>query len=128
MSSNSVNDCIKLVVVGDGGVGKTAFIETYKQGKFYAETTMTVFSWSPEAMKDCTMIHRPIEFAVEGSGLWGEAIRQRRPLIVNDYNADHKSKKGLPEGHVPLTNLMVVPFVVEGKIGLRCSPARYLPP
>jgi GAF domain-containing protein len=48
--------------------------------------------------------------------VWGEAVRRRAPLILNDYTAAHEGKKGLPEGHVPLTRILVVPFFSRGKI------------
>jgi PAS domain S-box-containing protein len=35
---------------------------------------------------------------VENTGLWGEAVRQRRPIIINDY-ADHRSdSRDFPDG------------------------------
>lgn len=80
------------------------------------ESLMTIHSWSAEAMKDCSMREIPRVFPVHEGGLWAEAIRQRKPVILNDYAAWHQAKKGLPEGHVPLTNLLVVPFFSHGRI------------
>ena len=31
--------------------------------------------------------------------LWGEAVRQRRPVITNDYEAPNPKKKGNPDQH-----------------------------
>jgi PAS domain S-box-containing protein len=80
------------------------------------ESVMTIHTWSGEAMKDCAMADKPQQFPVCKSGIWAEAIRHREPLILNDYHAALTGKKGLPEGHVPLTNLLVVPFFVYGRI------------
>ena len=80
------------------------------------ESVMTIHTWSGEAMKDCSMVDKPQQFPVCKSGIWAEAIRHRKPLILNDYHAALTGKKGLPEGHVPLTNLLVVPFLVKGRI------------
>ena len=88
---------------------------------FYAfinedESVMTIHAWSGEAMRDCSLVDRPREFAIGTAGVWGEAVRRRAPLILNDYAAAHEGKKGLPEGHVPLTRILVVPFFSRGKI------------
>jgi PAS domain S-box-containing protein len=80
------------------------------------ESVMTIHSWSGDAMKDCSMVDKPCRFNIEEAGVWAEAIKQRKPFILNDYNVDHLAKKGLPEGHVDLTNLLVVPFFSQGRI------------
>jgi two-component system cell cycle sensor histidine kinase/response regulator CckA len=80
------------------------------------ESVMTIHAWSGEAMHDCSLVNKPQEFVVGMAGVWGEAIRRRTPLILNDYTAAHEGKKGLPSGHVPLTKLMVVPFISGGRI------------
>jgi two-component system cell cycle sensor histidine kinase/response regulator CckA len=80
------------------------------------ESVMTIHAWSGEAMQDCSLADKPQEFLVSEAGVWGEAIRRRAPLILNDYAAAHEGKKGLPPGHVPLTRLLVVPFFSAGQI------------
>jgi PAS domain S-box-containing protein len=80
------------------------------------ESVMTIHTWSGEAMKDCAMADKPQQYPVCKAGIWAEAIRRREPLVLNDYNAALTGKKGLPEGHVPLTNLLVLPILVNGRI------------
>ncbi|MBW1851988.1 MAG: PAS domain S-box protein, partial [Deltaproteobacteria bacterium] len=80
------------------------------------ESVMTIHAWSGEAMKDCSMVDTPTHFSISEAGLWGEVIRRREPLILNDYDAPHPGKKGLPQGHVQLTNLLIVPFMTQGRI------------
>jgi signal transduction histidine kinase len=53
---------------------------------------------------------------VSDAGLWGEAVRQRVPVIVNDYASPHPHKRGIPEGHVPLSRHMNIPVFDEGAI------------
>jgi len=79
-------------------------------------SAMAIHSWSGEAMKNCSMVNQPSVFAIDEAGVWGEAIRRRKPFILNDYRAGHPAKKGLPQGHVLLTNLLVVPFIKQGQI------------
>jgi len=80
------------------------------------ESVMTIFSWSGEAMKNCSMVDKPTYFKICEAGVWADAVRQRKPLILNDYSASYPSKKGYPQGHVELINLMVVPVFNEEKI------------
>jgi len=80
------------------------------------ETEMNVFGWSDNVMEMCTVANESLTFIVTDSGLWAEVIRQRHPIIVNDYSASHPHKKGVPEGHVDLLRLLVVPVFEDGHI------------
>jgi len=78
------------------------------------ETVLSMHSWSKQAMKECAILDKPIQYVVTETGLWGEAVRQRRPVITNDYAAPNPAKKGHPQGHVPVRRHMNVP-VFAGK-------------
>jgi PAS domain S-box-containing protein len=82
------------------------------------ETVMTMQLWSHQAMAECQVPGMPRLYPVESTGLWGEAVRQRRPIITNDYSAPNPWKKGTPEGHVKLVRHMNLPIIVGGKIVL----------
>ena len=73
------------------------------------ETDLTMHYWSKSAMQECGMIDKPIVYSVKETGLWGEAIRQRKPVITNDYAAPNSLKKETPAGPVRLTRHMNVP-------------------
>lgn len=79
------------------------------------ETVLTMYSWSKAALAQCEITEKPIIYPVEKTGLWGEAVRQRRPIITNDYAAS-KFKKGYPEGHVRVKRHMNVPIFDGDKI------------
>ena len=81
-----------------------------------AETVLTMHSWSKSAMKECEIADKPLTYPVETTGLWGEAVRQRKPIVTNNYNAPNPLKKGLPEGHVGLSRHMNVPTFDGGHI------------
>jgi len=78
------------------------------------ETVLTMHSWSRTAMKQCAMIDKPIVYPVETTGLWGEAVRRRKPIITNDYAAPEVRKKGYPQGHVEVVRHMNIP-VFDGE-------------
>lgn len=73
------------------------------------ETVLTMHSWSKNAMKQCVMKDKPNIYPIETTGLWGEVVRQRKPIITNDYPAPNPLKKGYPEGHVNVIRHMNIP-------------------
>ncbi|KAJ5071802.1 hypothetical protein M0811_09962 [Anaeramoeba ignava] len=66
--------------------------------------------WSANAMKNCKMLTKTLVYNVEETGLWGEAARQRKPIIDNDYSKPNPLKKGYPVGHVPIIRSLNVPI------------------
>jgi len=80
------------------------------------ETVLTMHSWSKTAMDQCAIIDKLIVYPIETTGLWGEAVRQRQPVITNDYAAPNPLKKGHPEGHVQVTRHMNVPIFDDQRI------------
>lgn len=73
-------------------------------------------SWSREVMRECTIINPQSCYELDKTGLWGEAVRQRRPILVNDFTAEHPLKKGYPEGHARLFKYLTVPVFSGGNI------------
>jgi len=73
------------------------------------ESVLTMHSWSKTAMAECAIEDKPVVYPVETTGLWGEAVRQRRPIITNDYGAPNPAKRGYPEGHVRVTRHLNIP-------------------
>ncbi|MBU1244344.1 GAF domain-containing protein [Myxococcota bacterium] len=80
------------------------------------ESVLTMHSWSRAAMAECAIIDKPIVYPVASTGLWGEAVRQRRPVLTNDYAAANPLKKGCPDGHVMMTRHMNVPVFDGNRI------------
>jgi len=78
------------------------------------ESVLTMHSWSKTAMAQCAILDKPIVYPVASTGLWGEAVRQRKPIITNDYAAPNPLVKGYPQGHVPVLRHMNVP-VFDGE-------------
>ncbi|MEN6406325.1 MAG: PAS domain S-box protein [Thermoguttaceae bacterium] len=73
------------------------------------ESELSLVYWSKVAQAGCSVADPPLTFKTEEAGLWVEAVRQRKPIITNDYAAANPLKRGLPEGHVPLVRHMNIP-------------------
>ncbi len=92
------------------------------------EGIMTIYSWSREAMAQCRVEGQPIVYRLADTGLWGEIVRQRKPIIINDYAAANPWKKGIPEGHVPMTRNLGIPvfdgdrIVAVAMVGNKAGP------
>jgi PAS domain S-box-containing protein len=89
----------------------------------------TLNSWSKDVMKECTILEKQTLYELDKTGLWGEAVRQRKPIITNDYKAENPWKKGYPEGHVHLTRHMNIPVFFDDRIvaviGVANKPSAY---
>ena len=73
------------------------------------ETVLTMQAWSKTAMGECAVTDKPLIYPLETTGLWGEAVRQRRPIITNDYASPNPYKKGYPVGHVAIRRHLNLP-------------------
>ncbi len=79
------------------------------------EKTLIMHSWSKRAMQECNIEHKKVVYPLEETGLWGEALRQRKAVITNDYLTSPK-KRGTPQGHVKILRHMNIPLLDKGKI------------
>lgn len=91
---------------------KIGYIYYYDEQKEF----FTLYSWSSSVMDQCALLEKLEVYELQKTGLWGEAVRQRKPIITNDYIAQVQYKKGYPEGHVPLTRHMNLPIFMGRKI------------
>lgn len=80
------------------------------------EKILNVYAWSQQAMKKCAVDHAGLQFPIADSGIWGNAVRERKPFVLNDYAQDAPHKKGIPAGHVSLTRMLSVPILMGDRI------------
>jgi PAS domain S-box-containing protein len=73
------------------------------------ETVLTIQAWSNEVKEQCAVPGDPLHFPLEKAGLWAEAVRQRQPIITNDYMAPNPGKKGCPASHLELRRHLNIP-------------------
>jgi hypothetical protein len=83
------------------------------------QDVLTMTGWSQSAMTNCALINKPIVYKLNETGLWGDAIREKKPVISNDYkNLVKPTKKGYPKGHVDVRKHMNLPIYENGLIVL----------
>lgn len=73
-------------------------------------------SWSNDVMKECKIVEKQTRYELDKTGIWGEAVRQSKPIIVNDFQAPHPLKKGYPDGHAHLNRFLTVPIFSNDRI------------
>ncbi len=88
---------------------------------YYYDDTKQEFilnTWSKEVMKECRVRDRDTltRYDLAKTGIWGEAVRQARPIIINDFHSSNPLKKGYPEGHVALDRFMTIPVFSSERI------------
>ncbi|BFN38254.1 PAS domain S-box protein [Fidelibacter multiformis] len=85
---------------------------------FYNETEkkFRLNTWSREVMHQCTVTEKQTVYDLDKTGIWGEAVRQRRPIVVKDFAAPNPQKKGVPEGHAPLHKFLTIPVLYDDEI------------
>ncbi|MBN2261579.1 MAG: GAF domain-containing protein [Prolixibacteraceae bacterium] len=112
--ANSVQELLDFVL--DEAIAltnsKIGYIYFYNEEK----KEFTLNTWSKEVMQQCHVIDPQTIYKLEKTGIWGEAVRQRKPILVNDFKAPNPLKKGIPEGHAPLQKFLTIPVFDQNKI------------
>ncbi len=73
-------------------------------------------TWSKDAMKQCSVLKPQTVYQLKATGIWGEVVRQRKPILVNDFQAPHPLKRGYPDGHPRLHRYLTVPVFRADRI------------
>ncbi|MBF0495849.1 MAG: GAF domain-containing protein [Deltaproteobacteria bacterium] len=100
----------------DGAIRLTGSKVGYIYHYYEEQQEFILNTWSKEVMQACTVADPQAIYQLEKTGIWGEVIRQRKPIIVNDFQAPDPLKKGYPEGHVALYNFMSLPVFCGNQI------------
>jgi PAS domain S-box-containing protein len=102
----SLNEAIKLTQ------SRIGYIYYYSE----KDQMFTLNTWSKEVMDECRVAIPQTRYELEKTGCWGEAVRQRRPFLINDYHPNNEFIKGTPEGHVRLKKFLTVPVFAMDEI------------
>jgi len=104
----------------DYALNQTIILTNSKYGYIYyydhIKMEFILNSWSKDVMDDCKVLNPSTRYKLENTGIWGEVVRQRKPLILNNFKEDNPFKKGYPRGHVDLDKFISVPFFKNNEI------------
>jgi PAS domain S-box-containing protein len=93
------------------------------------QNTLSLATWSTRTMKEfCSATGQGTHYPIAEAGVWVDCVRQRWPVIHNDY-ASLPHRKGLPPGHAPITRELVVPIIrsdlIVAVVGVGNKPTDY---
>jgi len=78
--------------------------------------SLSLTAWSTATTEHfCNARDRCNHLDLRDAGVWVDCIRERRPVIHNDYQA-LPHRRGLPEGHAHLVREAVVPIFRDGRV------------
>ncbi len=76
---------------------------------------LTLQTWSNHTLDICQVPDRIQHYPVSQAGVWVDCLRQRRPVIHNDY-ASLPDLHSLPNGDVRLLRELTLPILAEGRV------------
>ncbi|MCX6892401.1 MAG: GAF domain-containing protein [Verrucomicrobia bacterium] len=93
------------------------------------QNSLSLQVWSTNTVERmCGAKGSGLHYPLSKAGVWVDCIRDRRPVIHNDY-ASLPHRKGLPEGHAPVIRELVVPVMRSNRIvavlGVGNKPSGY---
>ncbi|MDD2272128.1 MAG: PAS domain S-box protein [Desulfuromonadaceae bacterium] len=75
------------------------------------QVTLSLQAWSSNTLSSvCSDAGVCRHYPLDSAGVWADAVRERKPLIHNDY-ASLSNRTGLPPGHAPVERELVVPIL-----------------
>lgn len=99
----------EVCAITNSPIGFYHFVEPDQQ-------TLSLQAWSTRTLQEyCQAEGKGMHFDVDQAGIWMDCIRQKQPVIHNDY-VSIAYRNGLPQGHAELTRELVVPILRNGLI------------
>jgi signal transduction histidine kinase/CheY-like chemotaxis protein len=93
--------------------GYLAFVST-------DEKILALHSWSKNSAGDCASLESPAFYEVEETELWGEIVRDQKPVLQNDRQADRRFLKSFHSTNTDLERLMIVPVLDDRQVKCPC--------
>jgi PAS domain S-box-containing protein len=93
------------------------------------QQALTLQNWSTRTKGQfCKARGKGLHYPVAEAGVWVDCVRERTPVVHNDY-LSLAHRKGLPEGHAEVVRELVVPVMrgekVKAILGVGNKPADY---
>ncbi len=79
------------------------------------EASLWLQAWSTRTSELCRIEGKGLRYSLEEAGVWVDCIRQRQPVIHNEYPT-LAHRKGIPHGHVEVTRLLTAPVTRNKRI------------
>ena len=102
----TINEAEKLT---ESRIGFYHFVDDDQQ-------SLTLQNWSTRTKAQfCKARGKGLHYPIADAGVWVDCVRQRKPVVHNDYpSLPHR--KGLPDGHAEILRELVVPVIRKEKI------------
>jgi len=55
-------------------------------------------------------------YTLDQTGFWGDAVRQRSPILLNDFQAQQQLMNGYPAGNILINRFISIPVIVKEQI------------
>ena len=80
------------------------------------QENLTLQTWSTNTIANmCKAEGKGMHYPISKAGVWVDCFHQKKPVIHNDYAA-LPHKKGMPEGHAPVTRELSIPVIHRDKV------------
>jgi PAS domain S-box-containing protein len=80
------------------------------------QKTLSMYAWSSRTMATgFQTANRELHYDMSHARVWADCVRQRRPVIHNDY-AGLGHRKGVPDGHPDLVRQLLLPVLRGDRI------------
>ncbi len=80
------------------------------------QKTLQLQTWSTNTLqKMCTAAGKHSHYDLSQAGVWTDCVRERQPVVHNDYAA-LAHRRGMPAGHAVVQRELTLPVLRDGKI------------
>lgn len=80
-----------------------------------SQKIIKIVTWSTNTLAHHCTANFENHYPIDQAGVWADAIRNKRPVVINDYQ-ESSAKKGLPEGHAYLKRFISLPVIENDKV------------
>ena len=75
-----------------------------------------VICWSKEILIKCRSSNLKLQYRLKDTGIWGEAIQQKKAIVLNDFPSTSSFNKDFPLNKLVVKKLLVVPIIFQNQI------------